>query len=134
VHSEHDFATTNMIHNIFHPIMIVCTTAALITVFLPNSLGFVVNPMSLSSSGTSRVTHSTATHGLRMAVEEDLLDELTDHDEEGSRLATSIAGWLDEEWMPQEVHVKMGESAKRSFITARESGVNTVRILFACVQ
>ena len=77
--------------------MIVCTTAALITVFLPNSLGFVVNPMSLSSSGTSRVTHSTATHGLRMAVEEDLLDELTDHDEEGSRLATSIAGWLDEE-------------------------------------
>jgi len=106
--------------------MIICTILALIALFLPNSSGFVVNSLGPSSSRTSRMTHSSIKHGLKMAVEEDLLDNLTDHDDEGSRLANSIAGWLDEEWMPQEVHVRMGESAKRSFITARESGVNTI--------
>lgn len=115
-----------MIHHKFHPTTIICTIAAFLTLFLPNSTGFVLNPMGPSSNGASRMTHSTAKNRLKMAVEEDLLDNLTNHDEEGSRLAISIAGWLDEEWMPQEVHVRMGESAKRSFITARESGVNTI--------
>jgi len=104
---------------------------AFVALLLHNSSAFVLNRSTMSGVVTSsRVTHHTTSGNslvrLRMVVEEDLLDGLTDHDAEGSRLAVSIAGWLDEEWMPQEVHVKMGESAKTSFITARKSGVNTI--------
>jgi len=88
---------------------------------MQNSLAFTI---------TGGVHHSTPAKttqsGLMMVVEEDVLDELTNHEEEGSRLARSLAGWLDVEWMPQEVHVRMGESAKRSFVAARESGENTI--------
>jgi len=84
--------------------MIICTILALIALFLPNSSGFVVNSLGPSSSRTSRMTHSSIKHGLKMAVEEDLLDNLTDHDDEGSRLANSIAGWLDEEVSNRRYH------------------------------
>ncbi|KAL3909193.1 MAG: hypothetical protein SGILL_008181, partial [Bacillariaceae sp.] len=54
------------------------------------------------------------------------LSELTDHEKEGTLLAESIARWLDKEWIPQEVHIKMGESAKASYIKVRESGEDDV--------
>jgi hypothetical protein len=44
------------------------------------------------------------------------------HEEEGQLLAESIQKWLDFEWYPQEVHLKMGESAKASYIRCREAG------------
>ena len=61
------------------------------------------------------------------AIEELTLDALEDHEAEGTRMSASIAGWLDIEWMPQEVHVQMGESAKVSYIRAREEG--TVEVM-----
>ncbi len=50
------------------------------------------------------------------------LESLEDHEEEGSKLSASIAGWLDQEWMPQEIHFKMGERAKQTYIQLREKG------------
>lgn len=44
------------------------------------------------------------------------------HELEGTRMAKSITAWLDAEWMPQDVHVKMAESAKLSYIYCRENG------------
>jgi len=45
-----------------------------------------------------------------------------DHEKEGARMAKSIAVWLDIEWCPQEIHVEMGNSAKKSYISCRENG------------
>lgn len=60
-------------------------------------------------------------------VEEVSLASLgNDHEEVGEKMAQSIAAWLDEEWMPQEVHVKMGVSAKNSYVTCRNNGKNEV--------
>mmetsp|Transcript_34759 Transcript_34759/g.41578 ORF Transcript_34759/g.41578 Transcript_34759/m.41578 type:complete len:188 (-) Transcript_34759:405-968(-) len=125
-----------MIFNQLRSIKAIYSIATCIALLLQTSVAFVIHSKSIRSSNacistTSGISHLTAStpsssSGLRMAVEEDTLDQLTNHEEEGSRLAVSIAGWLDEEWMPQEVHVKMGESAKRSFVSARESGENTI--------
>lgn len=45
-----------------------------------------------------------------------------DHEKVGEEMKGSIQRWLDAEWMEQEVHVKMGESCKRSYIKCREEG------------
>lgn len=49
-----------------------------------------------------------------------------DHDVEGQQLADSIVRWLDAEWMPQEVHVRMAASAKASYVLCREGGKDDV--------
>ena len=41
-------------------------------------------------------------------------------------VAQSVAAWLDEEWMPQEVHVKMGTSVKNTYVACRGKGVGEV--------
>jgi len=105
----------------FQPTREICKVVTFIALIIHGSLAFTL---------TSGVLHSTTVRTpksrLMMVVEDATLDELTNHEEEGSRLAKSLAGWLDQEWMPQEVHVRMGESAKRSFVKARESGENTI--------
>merc|ERR1712241_631207 len=49
-----------------------------------------------------------------------------DHEKEGQKMADSIVAWLDDEWIPQQVHVDMAESAKKSYIRCRESGSDDV--------
>jgi hypothetical protein len=44
------------------------------------------------------------------------------HEAVGEDLAGSVQRWLDAEWMPQEVHVQMGQSCKRTYMTCREEG------------
>lgn len=105
----------------FHSATQMCKLAIFIAFISRTSSAFTVTPGTLQPTTTK-----TSTGGLTMVVEEDVLDGLTNHEEEGSMLAKSITGWLDREWMPQEVHARMGESAKRSFVAARESGVNTI--------
>mmetsp|Transcript_20113 Transcript_20113/g.29851 ORF Transcript_20113/g.29851 Transcript_20113/m.29851 type:complete len:158 (-) Transcript_20113:130-603(-) len=56
------------------------------------------------------------------AVELMTLESLENHEDEGKRLSASIAGWLDKEWMPQDIHRQIGESAKATYVGARESG------------
>ena len=50
----------------------------------------------------------------------------SDHEAEGNRMALSLAGWLDQEWMPQQVHKDMAESAKQSYIKCRLAGENDI--------
>jgi len=38
------------------------------------------------------------------------------------RISASLAAHLDNEWMPQEVHSKMGEVCKQAYIQCREKG------------
>ena len=61
------------------------------------------------------------------------LEALEDHDEEGARMAKSIAAWLDAEWMPQEIHVQMAESAKKSYISCRQDGDNEIMSIMMAV-
>ena len=71
---------------------------------------------------TAAASSSTRLFGIETVT----LTELTDHEAEGTMLAESIARWLDQEWIPQEVHIKMGESAKASYIQMREAGEDDV--------
>lgn len=50
------------------------------------------------------------------------LQGFENHEEDGERLAISIQNWLDMEWVPQEIHVQIGLSAKRSYIQCRDKG------------
>ena len=56
------------------------------------------------------------------AIEVMNVADLDDHEAEGTRLSKSVAGWLDREWMTQEVHVQMGEVCKQTYIRCRENG------------
>ena len=49
-----------------------------------------------------------------------------DHETVGENMAKSVAAWLDAEWMPQEVHVKMGSSVKNTYISCRSKGMDDV--------
>jgi hypothetical protein len=49
-----------------------------------------------------------------------------DHEKEGQLMADSVTAWLDAEWIPQQVHIDMAGSAKKSYIQCRESGQNDV--------
>ena len=50
------------------------------------------------------------------------LQGFENHEEDGERLAMSIQKWLDLEWCPQDIHHKIGLSAKQSYINSREKG------------
>jgi len=45
----------------------------------------------------------------------------TNHEQVGEELAQSLCRMLDSEWMPQEVHRKMGQVVKETYIECRES-------------
>lgn len=75
-----------------------------------------------TSRSTRKISSTTALFSESSNVESISLESLTDHEKEGTLLSESIARWLDIEWMPQEIHAKMGESAKRSYIKARNEG------------
>lgn len=50
----------------------------------------------------------------------------TDHNAVGDAMARSVAAWLDVEWMPQEIHIKIGTSVKNSYIACRTRGIEEV--------
>lgn len=52
-----------------------------------------------------------------------------DHEAEGTRIAKSIAGWLDMEWCPQEVHRAIAEDVKKTYVRARQDGDDCVSSL-----
>jgi len=71
---------------------------------------------------STRVSSPLARLSMSNEVEVVSLEALEDHETEGALMATSIVKWLDSEWMQQEVHVEMAESAKASYITCRQEG------------
>ena len=56
----------------------------------------------------------------------DLASMDDDHEKEGQLMANSIIAWLDAEWIPQQVHIEIAESAKRSYVQCRESDESDV--------
>jgi hypothetical protein len=96
----------------------------LLTVFL--LLVVSTHAWTLASSSrtftSSRISSVTLFSSESSNVESISLESLTDHQQEGTLLSESIARWLDAEWMPQDIHAAMGESAKRSYIEARTEG------------
>jgi hypothetical protein len=62
-----------------------------------------------------------------MVVESLSLESLSEnHDEIGQELADSLQRMLDAEWMPQEVHARMAERVKQSYVTCRNAGETDV--------
>merc|ERR1712238_107883 len=49
-----------------------------------------------------------------------------DHEAVGILMSKSVAAWLDTEWMPQEVHAKMGTSVRNTYVTCRGKGIDDV--------
>jgi hypothetical protein len=49
-------------------------------------------------------------------------------------MALSIAQFLDQEWMPQEVHVRMADCAKKSYVSCREAGETDVMSIMTSVS
>ena len=53
-----------------------------------------------------------------------MYDSMSDPDTFGQEMAESIQRWLDFEWMPQEIHAKMGQSCKQSLLHCHQDGVD----------
>ena len=51
---------------------------------------------------------------------------LTDTDADGACLGRMITTYLDEEWIEQEVHKRLGELVTREYVQARTRGVTDV--------
>jgi hypothetical protein len=58
---------------------------------------------------------------------------LDNHEKIGEELSGSVQRWLDIEWMPQDVHVRMGESCKRSYIYCREAGEDDLMMIMTTI-
>lgn len=56
-----------------------------------------------------------------------------DHEAVGANMGKSLALWLDEEWIPQEVHQKMGSSVTKTYIECRTKGVDDVSAIMTQV-
>lgn len=99
------------------------TTSLLLLSLAPVALdAFAVYPKPGQFSLNSRLQEAVF-EGSESGIQNISLETLSsDHEAEGSRMAKSIAGWLDQEWMPQQVHIDMGDSAKKSYIEARKAG------------
>jgi hypothetical protein len=70
----------------------------------------------VSSSSASLIVRKSSVESISVEAMGD------NHEAVGTDLAGSVQRWLDAEWMPQEVHVQMGESCKESYIQCREEG------------
>jgi hypothetical protein len=83
-------------------------------------------------------THSTTKRRWNTAplyaVETISLKALENHEVEGKLLAESIVRWLDDEWMTQDVHVRMADSAKTSYISCREGGQDDVMDILMAIS
>ena len=75
-----------------------------------------------TETGTSLFADATS-NGVQIV---DLGNMGDDHEKEGQLMAESVIAWLDAEWIPQQVHIDMGESAKVSYIQCREAGQSDV--------
>lgn len=90
--------------------------------------GWIYAPTSLSnrilrSEGGTAAFAGAKENGVQTVDLESIDDN---HETEGQRMAESIIAWLDAEWIPQQVHIDIAESAKRSYINCRESGQSDV--------
>jgi hypothetical protein len=80
-------------------------------------------PVSPISRRGFRSSSSASTLTARNMVESVSVEGMGDnHEAVGLELAGSVQRWLDAEWMPQEVHVQIGESCKKTYMQCRQEG------------
>ena len=93
-----------------------------------STIAFLISSLRQAHAFTLSSTRSSRSNTLTSlsAIEVMSLDVLENHEEEGERMSKSIAGWLDLEWIPQEIHEQIGQSAKATYIRSRESGENEI--------
>lgn len=75
---------------------------------------------------SKEVVNNDDNNGIELATMENL--DSGDYEQEGQGLADSIAAWLDQEWMPQEVHMRVGLCAKESLLNTLETKGNAVEV------
>ena len=103
-----------------------CIIASFSDIFTKHVTSFSITSIR-STINSSNIPNTSSTTTRLHAIEVPTLDDLDNsHEKEGSRLAQSIIGWLDQEWMPQEVHVQMATCVKDSFVKARNDGETEV--------
>lgn len=100
---------------------------------MQTSHGFVTVPQSAAistrtmSPNDSSISAADGDNDTAVGVQDISLAPLgDDHEAVGEMMAQSVAAWLDAEWMPQEVHVKMGTSVKNTYVTCRGKGLDEV--------
>ena len=74
-----------------------------------------------SSSSSSSSFLGAVTEGSNNIQTVDLTSMDDDHEQEGQLMAESIIAWLDDEWIPQQVHIDMAARAKASYIECRQN-------------
>lgn len=75
------------------------------------------------NSLATRLHAEETSNGVQLISLEALGD---DHEQVGENMGKSLAAWLDEEWLPQEIHVKMGISVKNTYVKCRTEGKDDV--------
>ncbi|KAL7463657.1 hypothetical protein ACHAXS_004018 [Conticribra weissflogii] len=112
----------------------------LLAFFVDDIFGFTGAPITKSiyrinagTASTMIITCRGAIDGNNGVQEASLAGLGDDHETVGESMAKSIALWLDDEWMPQEVHVRMGASVKATYIQCRKDGVDDVAAIMTQV-
>ena len=114
----------------------VIKSAAPLMLFVQISNGFVLPRTTQVNCNNDRrridllMSDSGETAGVEMVS---LTSLGNDHEAVGESIAKSLADWLDDEWMPQEVHVKMGVSVKNTYIACRSNGVDDISTIMTDV-
>mmetsp|Transcript_31100 Transcript_31100/g.48673 ORF Transcript_31100/g.48673 Transcript_31100/m.48673 type:complete len:182 (-) Transcript_31100:31-576(-) len=106
----------NMIHRL---------SLFLVMLMASRALCFTASPLTNTHRHNSLATilHAEETNGVQLISLEALGD---DHETVGDNMGKSLAAWLDDEWMPQEIHVKMGISVKNTYVKCRTEGKDDV--------
>lgn len=93
---------------------------------LPSARAWVVQHPNFSSVSTRAVARQRSSSTVaQMSVQAFNLEATQlsdDHEQIGQELAASLQRMLDEEWMPQAVHVQMGRDAMEAYVACRQSG------------
>ena len=98
----------------FHPLFASGPSSRSIAEISPRQEPHQFRPLSSISSSPNDST-STGVESLSL----DIFGN--DHEQVGDEIATSVQAMLDTEWMPQNIHYKMGQSVKQSYIKVRST-------------
>jgi len=85
------------------------------------------------SATTARPRFSNSALGMVESFNLEATQISGNHEEVGQELADSLQKMLDEEWMPQEVHVRMANDAKESYVSCRQAGEADVMAIMTTV-
>ena len=96
------------------------------------SEAWVVGLDRLAASRRTTHHHRTTTTTTALTMVESISVAIIgsdNHDQIGQELADSVQRWLDSEWMPQEVHRRLGEACKQSYVACREAGQDDLMMI-----